>query len=240
MITGLPPSAHKWSVKSFFFVDVISFDCSLDVFLVNWLTSNGYLFTWHDAVKQNRRDSLPSWKYTQTENRQPPKIYSGGIFICLPTHSHHFIRAYLNFSCLSALLFWANSEAPCLSVDNGWNRGRLPWFQLRLPCWLEVEEWHLSARCGREGVDGARNWFPAAARLQLQHQQHSGRHQIPTLPLDLWLTTIVESSSFNPKVIVALSSALGMLCRPAELQLLLGKAGKLMRLRSPVLVRRGT
>ena len=106
--------------------------------------------------------------------------------------------------------------------------------------WLEVEEWHLSARCGREGVDGARNWFPAAARLQLQHQQHSGRHQIPTLPLDLWLTTIMESSSFNPKVIVALSSALGMLCRPAELQLLLGKAGKLMRLRSPVLVRRGT
>ena len=35
---------------------------------------------------------------------------------------------------------------------------------------------------GRGAVDGARNWFQAAARLQLQHQQPSGRHQIRTLP----------------------------------------------------------
>ena len=47
---------------------------------------------------------------------------------------------------------------------------------------------------GGGAVDGARNWFPAAAAARLQHQQPSGRHQIRTLPRPMTHHHLLPSS----------------------------------------------
>ena len=78
------------------------------------------------------------------------------------------------------LLFCANSEAPCLSVDNGWNRGRLPWFQLRLPCWVawsggvtpQRQVWEGGSGWGAELVSGS-SQAPASAALGPAPDPHS-------------------------------------------------------------------
>ena len=185
----------------------------------------------------------------------------GDIFIPLPTLSCYIIITYLSLSCLpiGKNFQWARTWSTCEWVwvdDNGWSCGfrRLHWLQLRLPCWVgwgggvtpQHQVWEGGTgwewEGGRGAVDGARNWFPAAAQPAFSSSISSSPQAGTRSALcpDLWLTAIWAKNLQRPKNDQRPVFYSRNVMQPwIELQLWLGKAGKLGLLRSQAVVVRG-
>ena len=164
--------------QKLFFVDVTSFDCSLDVFLVktDWHQTATYSL---GMMLSNRIGEIhclvESTRKPKTVNR-PKFIQGASSSVCQHIHITSSEHTWI----LVVYLLFCFEPIPKLRVCLWIMAGRLPWFQLRLPCWVawsggvtpQRQVWEGGSGWGAELVSGS-SQAPASAALGPAPDPHS-------------------------------------------------------------------